>query len=66
MTRESVTRHVTRDSLQQLGAPRDTVFRAVMGGGDIGYGRIFVEVIRLYASNTGHIYILHVTNVTKV
>ena len=43
-TRESVTRHVTRDTCQQLGAPRDTVFRAVMGGGDIGYGRIFVEL----------------------
>ena len=38
------TRHVTRDSLQQLGALRDIVFRAVMGGGDIGYGRIFVEL----------------------
>ena len=46
-TRESVTRdtwHVTRDTCQQLGAPRDTVFRAVMGGGDSGYGRIFVEL----------------------
>ena len=45
-TRESVTRHVTCDMFSSwgLGAPRDTVFRAVMGGGDIGYGRIFVEL----------------------